>query len=155
VRNVLWSLSFYSELSMQIIQPIPVTQRILTKALELLEQYPDGLRYSELKAKILPTDADFMPNTITGCLGNLVSKFPDKVYKPSKGLYCCLLRVYMRYREHAGINIHWNLYPTKPRHPRQPPLPKMMNMTLAGFVTEAASRILVSLLNLPKPSEGV
>ena len=75
---------------MQIIQPIPVTQRILTKALELLEQYPDGLRYSELKAKILPTDADFMPNTITGCLGNLVSKFPDKVYKPSKGLYCLL-----------------------------------------------------------------
>ena len=68
-------------------QPIKVTERIKSKALELLDQFPDGLRYSELHAKILATDATFKPNTINGCIWNLDATFPEKVYKPSKGLF--------------------------------------------------------------------
>ncbi len=64
-----------------------VTQRIKNKALELLEQHPEGLRYSELHAKILAADTSFNPNTINGCIWNLDAVFPEKVYKPSKGLF--------------------------------------------------------------------
>jgi hypothetical protein len=45
-----------------------VTERIKAKAFELLDQHPEGLRYSELHAKILASDADFKPNTINGSL---------------------------------------------------------------------------------------
>ncbi|MFZ4535045.1 hypothetical protein [Propionivibrio sp.] len=68
-------------------QPTKVTERIKAKALELLEQYPEGLRYSELHGKILATDGSFKPNTINGCIWNLDATYPEKVYKPSKGLF--------------------------------------------------------------------
>jgi len=68
-------------------QPDKVTKRIKDKALELLEQFPKGLRYSELHAKISEFDASFNSNTINGSIWNLDAIFPDKVYKPSKGLF--------------------------------------------------------------------
>lgn len=68
-------------------QPEKVTKRIKDKALELLEQFPQGLRYSELHAKISACDSMFNSNTINGSIWNLDSIFPDKVYKPSKGLF--------------------------------------------------------------------
>lgn len=68
-------------------QSTKVTERIKTKALELLDQHPEGLRYSELHAKILETDKAFKPNTINGCIWNLDANYPETVYKPSKGLF--------------------------------------------------------------------
>lgn len=68
-------------------QPTKVTERIKAKAIELLVQHPEGLRYSELHAKILESDGTFNPNTINGCIWNLDATYPDKVYKPSKGLF--------------------------------------------------------------------
>jgi hypothetical protein len=68
-------------------QPTKVTKRIKDKALELLEQHPEGLRYSELHAKIQEADSSFKPNTINGCIWNLDATFPERVYKPSKGLF--------------------------------------------------------------------
>lgn len=62
-----------------------ITERIKAKALELLEQNPEGLRYSELHAKILETDRTFNLNTINGCIWNLDATYPEKVYKSSKG----------------------------------------------------------------------
>ena len=67
--------------------PSKVTERIKAKAFDLLEQYPDGLRYSELRSKILESDGSLKFNTISGCIWNLDVAFPDRVYKPSKGLY--------------------------------------------------------------------
>jgi hypothetical protein len=72
---------------MQPAQPIKVTERIKSKAFELLEQHPEGLRYSELKAKIQASDSGFNSNTINGSIWNLDAAFPEKVYKPSKGLF--------------------------------------------------------------------
>jgi len=64
-----------------------VTGRINAKALELLEQHPEGLRWSELIAKIKESNLNFHPKTVNGCIWKLVQKYPDKVYKPSKGLF--------------------------------------------------------------------
>jgi len=68
-------------------QPTKVTERIKARAFELLDQNPLGLRYFELRNKIQESDSTFNSNTINGCIWNLDAAFPDKVYKPSKGLF--------------------------------------------------------------------
>ena len=68
-------------------QSTKITERIKAKALALLEEHPEGLRYSELHAKILETDGTFKPNTVNGCIWNLDATYPATVYKPSKGLF--------------------------------------------------------------------
>ena len=64
-----------------------VTHRINAKAFELLEQNLSGLHWSELLSKIKASDHNFHPKTVNGCVWKLVQKFPDKIYKPSKGLF--------------------------------------------------------------------
>jgi len=64
-----------------------ITGRINRMALELLDQYPEGLRWSELLVKIKESDPTFHPKTVNGCVWKLVEKYPDIVYKPSKGLF--------------------------------------------------------------------
>ena len=64
-----------------------VTGRINARALELLEGHPEGLRWSELLSKIKESDSSFHPKTVNGCVWKLVEKFPDRVYKPSKGIF--------------------------------------------------------------------
>lgn len=65
----------------------PVTHRIYATALELLEQHPEGLRWSELLAAVQAADPGFHPKTVNGCVWKLVERFPDKVYKPEKGVF--------------------------------------------------------------------
>ena len=64
-----------------------VTERINAKAFELLEHHPEGLHFSELRSKIEASDPSFHPKTVNGCVWKLVQRFPDKIYKPSKGLF--------------------------------------------------------------------
>jgi hypothetical protein len=64
-----------------------ITGRIYAKALELLEQHPEGLRFTELRSKIEEAYPSFHPKTVNGCVWKLVQKFPNKVYKPSRGRY--------------------------------------------------------------------
>lgn len=64
-----------------------VTERIKIKAIELLGQHPEGLRFMELKSKIAESDSSFNANTIRGCIWDMEVAFPDQVYKPSKGLF--------------------------------------------------------------------
>jgi hypothetical protein len=68
-------------------KPQGITARINAKALELLEQHPEGMRWSELLPAIKASDASFHPKTVNGCVWKLVEKFPDVVYKPEKGLF--------------------------------------------------------------------
>jgi len=68
-------------------QPLNITERINVKALELLDQHPEGLRFSELRAKIEESDRTLHPKTVNGGVWKLVQKFPDKVYKPSRGFF--------------------------------------------------------------------
>lgn len=67
--------------------PPRITETIKSKALALLEENPDGLRYSQLHARISASDAAYKANTINGSIWNLDQLFPDLVYKPSKGLF--------------------------------------------------------------------
>jgi len=64
-----------------------VTGRINAKAFELLERRPEGMRWSELLSEIKATNRKFHPKTVNGCVWKLVQRFPDKVYKPSRGLF--------------------------------------------------------------------
>jgi hypothetical protein len=70
-----------------LLQSTKVTARIEATAFGLLEQHPEGLRFSELVRKIQEVDPTFKHNTITGRVWNLDAKFPSRVYKPSKGLF--------------------------------------------------------------------
>ena len=64
-----------------------VTERINARAFELLEKHPEGLRWLELLSKIKASDPTFHPKTVNGCVWKLVENFPDRIYKPSKGLF--------------------------------------------------------------------
>ncbi len=68
-------------------QSSTITGRIYAKAVELLEQHPEGLRFTELRSKIEEAYPSFHPKTVNGCVWKLVQKFPDKVYKSSRGRY--------------------------------------------------------------------
>ena len=68
-------------------QTLTITKRINTMAIRLLEKNPEGLRWSELIQKIRESDPTLHPKTVNGCIWKLVEKNPDKVYKPSKGLF--------------------------------------------------------------------
>jgi hypothetical protein len=68
-------------------QSATITGRIYAKALELLEEQPEGVRFTELRAKIEEAYPSFHPKTVNGCVWKLVQKFPEKVYKPSRGVY--------------------------------------------------------------------
>jgi hypothetical protein len=88
------------------VQP-PVTHRINARALELLEQHPEGMRWSDLLAAIQESDPTFHPKTVNGCVWKLVEKYPDQVYKPSKGLF--------RLRKYESADVG-----TPDRQPRSP-----------------------------------
>lgn len=63
------------------------TERINAKALELLGKSPNGVRWKDLLSKIEAWDPKLHPKTVNGCVWKLIEKFPDKVYKPEKGLF--------------------------------------------------------------------
>ena len=67
--------------------PTTITGQINQKAIELLEEHPEGIRWSEMLSLILEAFPDFHPKTINGVVWKLVDNFPDKVYKPEKGLF--------------------------------------------------------------------
>lgn len=64
-----------------------ITHRIIEKIFELLEQHPEGLRWVDLRREIEVSDPTFHPKTVNGLIWKLTQKYPDKVYKPSKGVF--------------------------------------------------------------------
>ena len=67
--------------------PKTITGQINQKAIELLEKHPEGIRWSEMLSLIQEAFPDFHSKTINGVVWKLVDNFPDKVYKPEKGLF--------------------------------------------------------------------
>lgn len=63
------------------------TEIITEKAFEILERSPEGVRNSELQAEIKSWDLSLHPKTINGIIWKLPENYPDKVYKPAKGLF--------------------------------------------------------------------
>ncbi len=64
-----------------------ITDIIIEKALKLLEENPDGLRYSELVRRIVAENTKINTNTARGVLWNIDQNQPSYVYKPSRGLF--------------------------------------------------------------------
>lgn len=64
-----------------------VTHQIYEKALKLLDDNPQGLRFSDLKFRIESSYPNFHPKTINGCVWKLPQKFPKQVYKPERGVF--------------------------------------------------------------------
>lgn len=63
------------------------TGRINEKALEILEAHPEGVRWTDLKHQLEAWDHTLHPKTINGTVWKLTEKYPDKIYKPEKGLF--------------------------------------------------------------------
>ena len=64
-----------------------IGERIVAKALETLDETPEGVRYSDLVRRVIEFDGSFKTNTVHGNVWNLDERFPDQVYKPSRGLF--------------------------------------------------------------------
>ena len=67
------------------LNPDTKTGRIHIKIFELLEQYPEGIRWVDLAEQVQGSDPSIHPKTLNGCIWKLTETFPDKVYKPAKG----------------------------------------------------------------------
>jgi len=64
-----------------------ITGQIRKIALEVLADRPEGIRYSDLKRKVLERNASFNPNTISGATWDLDITYPDIIYKPDRGVF--------------------------------------------------------------------
>ncbi len=64
-----------------------IGDKITFMAIEQLKGHPDGIRYTDLVRQIQATDASLKKNTIHGTVWDLATRLPDKVYKPSRGLF--------------------------------------------------------------------
>jgi hypothetical protein len=62
-------------------------ERIEVKAIEILRNTPDGVRYSDLKNKIKENLPDVNINHIRGTIWNLYATKPNDVYKAGRGLF--------------------------------------------------------------------
>ncbi|MBI4117050.1 hypothetical protein HY449_04880 [Candidatus Pacearchaeota archaeon] len=86
------------------LNPKTITGRINLKALEILEKNPEGVRWTEMLKKIKSAYPKAHPKTINGCVWKLVENFPDRIYKPERGLFR-LVRYKRGWGEGKGINI--------------------------------------------------
>lgn len=63
------------------------TEKIRSKAIEILESNPNGVRFSDLVRTIKGYLPDISVNTIHGTIWNLETREPKYVYKPARGLF--------------------------------------------------------------------
>jgi hypothetical protein len=64
-----------------------IGERIVSKAFEVLDANPEGVRFSELVRLIAASDRGVKYGTITGSVWDLQDQYPDRVYKPERGLF--------------------------------------------------------------------
>jgi hypothetical protein len=64
----------------------PIGQRIIEEAFDLLREHPDGVRFAELVRQVSQAGS-FNTNTVNGNVWDLDQRFPEKVYKPARGLF--------------------------------------------------------------------
>lgn len=69
-------------------------EKIINIALEILENRPKGIRYSELVREIKSSLPEIPKNTIDGTIWNLNIRLPGKVVKPERGLF--ILKKYLQ-----------------------------------------------------------
>lgn len=67
---------------------MPAKWEIISEAIfKALEESPEGLRFSALIDRVQQKCPDQKENTIIGNIVTLLNDYPEKVYKPEKGVY--------------------------------------------------------------------
>ncbi|MFP3256994.1 MAG: hypothetical protein RXO36_04280 [Candidatus Nanopusillus acidilobi] len=82
---------------------------IREKALEILTEHPDGIRYSNLVKTLQKIYPQIKVNTIHGSIYNLDEIYPNKVVKPSKGWYRLKIEEKDFYQKFAEFLIEKNI----------------------------------------------
>jgi hypothetical protein len=62
-------------------------EKITLKAKEILADNPEGIRFSELVNRLWEAFPGEAQGNLTGSIWNLDTRFPDEIYKPSRGLF--------------------------------------------------------------------
>jgi len=62
-------------------------QQIRERAIEIVRQSPNGIRFSDIVRRILQESPETSKNTIIGSIWDLDRRFPDSVHKPIKGVF--------------------------------------------------------------------
>ncbi len=62
-------------------------EKITLKAKEILAISPNGIRFTELVNRVRESFPDEAYGNLTGSIWNLDTRFPDEIYKPSRGLF--------------------------------------------------------------------
>ena len=91
-----------------------IGDRIVEKAFEALDTAPEGIRHAELVRRVVESDRSFKKNHVVGRVVGLIGRFPDRVYKPSRGLYRLT-----KYREPDTGQLKEELVPQQPRKFRE------------------------------------
>ena len=63
------------------------TEKVIQKAIDLVDAAPVGKRYSELVKEIAASFSDIPVNTVHGSLHKFRTELPATIYQPSRGLY--------------------------------------------------------------------
>jgi hypothetical protein len=66
---------------------LPVYQQLQNIALEIISNNPGGIHYGDLIKRIAADNPETPINTIHGSVWDLATRFPEKVVKPSRGLF--------------------------------------------------------------------
>jgi len=64
-----------------------IGKKITELAFEHLKAHPEGIRFADLVRCILSSDTSLNQKTIHGTIWDLAIRFPERVYKPSRGLF--------------------------------------------------------------------
>jgi hypothetical protein len=91
-----------------------IGQRITDKALEILDRNPDGVRYSELVRQIAAADNSLKIDSVYITVSYLPADCPDRVYKPSRGLYRLT-----KYRDPGTDQLREDLLPETPQRVKE------------------------------------
>ncbi|MDD3480707.1 MAG: hypothetical protein PHW75_00555 [Patescibacteria group bacterium] len=61
--------------------------QITAIAFDILESHPEGVHWVDLNKMILGADSKLHPKTVNGVVWKLSQEYPNKVYKPEKGVF--------------------------------------------------------------------
>lgn len=64
-----------------------IGEKITDIALDQLRMHPDGVRYADLVRLVQAVDGSLKTNTVHGTVWDIATRLPEKVYKPSRGLF--------------------------------------------------------------------
>ena len=62
-------------------------KEIQNLAIQIVQSRPGGVRYTELVNTIVQNQPETPRNTVVGAIWDLATRFPDRISKPTRGLF--------------------------------------------------------------------